>query len=45
MVDFLTAAGYLCESVFTYRDALQKIEYHSYDCIVLGYYVAGWFGP
>jgi DNA-binding response OmpR family regulator len=35
IVDFLSAAGYLCESVFTYKDALAKIEDHSYDCIIL----------
>jgi DNA-binding response OmpR family regulator len=35
MVDFLTAAGYLCESVSSYREGLEKIEYHNYDCIVL----------
>ncbi|MEO8172688.1 MAG: response regulator transcription factor [Sediminibacterium sp.] len=44
MVDFLTSAGYLCESVFTYPDALQKIEYYSYDCIVLDIMLPGGSG-
>lgn len=44
IVDFLSAAGYLCESVFTYRDALEKIEYHSYDCIVLDIMLPGGSG-
>ena len=35
MVDFLTAAGYLCESVSTYMAALEKIELYDYDCIIL----------
>lgn len=35
MVDFLTGAGYLCESVATYSDALEKIELYDYDCIIL----------
>lgn len=44
IVDFLTAAGYLCEPVFTYRDALEKIEYHNYDCIVLDIMLPGGSG-
>ncbi|MBY0482910.1 MAG: response regulator transcription factor [Chitinophagaceae bacterium] len=35
MVDFLTSAGYLCESVATHSDALEKIELYDYDCIIL----------
>ena len=35
IVDFLTAAGYLCEPVFNYRQAMEKIELYDYDCIVL----------
>ncbi len=44
MVDFLSAAGYLCESVFTYKDALEKIEYFTYDCIVLDIMLPGGSG-
>ncbi len=35
IVDFLTAAGYLCESVSNYREAVEKIEVYDYDCIIL----------
>ncbi len=44
MVDFLTAAGYLCESVTTYRDALEKIAYFTYDCIILDIMLPGGSG-
>jgi DNA-binding response OmpR family regulator len=44
MVEFLTAAGYLCESAFTYQAALEKIDYHSYDCIVLDIMLPGGSG-
>ncbi|TAJ47392.1 MAG: response regulator transcription factor [Chitinophagaceae bacterium] len=44
MVEFLTAAGYLCESVFSYKAALEKIDYHSYDCIVLDIMLPGGSG-
>lgn len=44
MVEFLTAAGYLCESVFNYKGALEKIDYHSYDCIVLDIMLPGGSG-
>ena len=44
IVDFLSAAGYLCESVFTYREAIQKIDYHSYDCIILDIMLPGGSG-
>lgn len=44
IVDFLTAAGYLCESVFSYKEALEKIDYHSYDCIVLDIMLPGGSG-
>lgn len=40
----MSAAGYLCESVLTYRDALEKIDYHSYDCIVLDIMLPGGSG-
>ncbi len=44
MVDFLTAAGYVCESVYTYQEALIKIDYHSYDCVVLDIMLPGGSG-
>ncbi len=44
IVDFLSAAGYLCESVFTYREAILKIDYHSYDCIILDIMLPGGSG-
>ncbi len=44
MVEFLTTAGYLCESVFSYIAALEKIDYHSYDCIVLDIMLPGGSG-
>lgn len=44
MVDFLTAAGYLCEAVSSYREGLGKIEYHNYDCIVLDIMLPGGSG-
>ncbi len=44
IVEFLSAAGYLCESVNTYQQALEKIEYHTYDCIVLDIMLPGGSG-
>ncbi len=41
MVTYLTSQGYLCESVFNYRDALEKIDLHEYDCIVLDIMLPG----
>jgi DNA-binding response OmpR family regulator len=35
MVDYLTAQQYLVEAVGNYENALEKIEYYHYDCIVL----------
>jgi DNA-binding response OmpR family regulator len=35
MVDYLTAQQYLVEAVGNYDNALEKIEYYHYDCIVL----------
>lgn len=44
IVDFLSAAGYLCESAVNYQQALEKIEYHTYDCIVLDLMLPGGSG-
>jgi DNA-binding response OmpR family regulator len=44
MTDFLTAAGYLCESAATYKEALAKIEDYSYDCIILDIMLPGGTG-
>ncbi len=35
MVDYLSSQQYLCESVSNYKDAIEKTELYSYDCIVL----------
>lgn len=35
IVNYLNGQGYLCESVTTFRDALDKIEVYDYDCLVL----------
>ena len=44
MVDFLSSAGYLCETVFNYTDAVTKIDYHEYDCIILDIMLPGGSG-
>ena len=44
IVDFLSATGYLCESVFSYADAVNKIDYHDYDCIILDIMLPGGSG-
>jgi DNA-binding response OmpR family regulator len=41
MVDYLVQQQYLCESVGTYPDALEKIERYHYDCIVLDIMLPG----
>jgi DNA-binding response OmpR family regulator len=35
VVAFLEGSGYLIEWAATYKEALDKIDYHEYDCIVL----------
>jgi DNA-binding response OmpR family regulator len=44
IVDFLSASGYLCESASTYQEAVQKIDYHEYDCIILDIMLPGGSG-
>lgn len=44
MVEFLSSAGYLCESVFTFQQAIEKIETHTYDCIILDIMLPGGSG-
>lgn len=44
MVEYLSAAGYLCEAVFNYPDAMDKIEVYDYDCIVLDLMLPGGSG-
>ncbi len=35
MVEYLSSQQYLCESVSSYRSALEKTDLYQYDCIVL----------
>ena len=35
ITEYLTNLHYTCESVSTYRDAMEKIDRYQYDCIVL----------
>ena len=44
MVEFLSASGYLCESVLNFKDAVEKIEVYDYDCIVLDIMLPGGSG-
>ncbi|MBY0348078.1 MAG: response regulator transcription factor [Hydrotalea flava] len=44
MTGFLTAAGYLCETVTNYNDAIEKIDLYEYDCIVLDIMLPGGSG-
>lgn len=44
IVDFLSAAGYLCETASTYHEAIEKIDYHEYDCIILDIMLPGGSG-
>ncbi len=41
ITDYLTNQHYICESVFNYQDALEKIECYEYDCIVLDLMLPG----
>ncbi len=44
IVEYLAAADYICEPVYTYKDALEKIEGHDYDCIILDIMLPGGSG-
>lgn len=44
MVTYLSGSGYICESVSNYGDALEKIDHHTYDCIVLDIMLPGGSG-
>ncbi len=44
MGEFLTASGYLCESALNFRDAVEKLENHDYDCVVLDIMLPGGSG-
>ena len=35
VVDYLNDEGHLCEAVYNYADADEKIDLHDYDCIVV----------
>jgi DNA-binding response OmpR family regulator len=41
MVDYLQGQQYLVEAVANYKDALEKIECHQYDCIVMDLMLPG----
>jgi DNA-binding response OmpR family regulator len=41
IVAYLTAADYICEPVYTYKDAMEKIEGYDYDCIILDIMLPG----
>ena len=41
MVDYLSSQQYLCESVSTFREAMDKIGLYEYDCIVLDIMLPG----
>ncbi|AFD06171.1 response regulator transcription factor [Solitalea canadensis] len=42
--EFLTSQFYLCETVTNYHDALEKINFYEYDCIVLDINLPGGSG-
>jgi DNA-binding response OmpR family regulator len=44
MTGFLTAAGFLCETVTNFNDAIEKIDLYEYDCIVLDIMLPGGSG-
>jgi len=44
MVTYLSGSGYICESASTYNDALERIDHHTYDCIVLDIMLPGGSG-
>jgi DNA-binding response OmpR family regulator len=44
MVEYLGAADYICEPVYTYKEALEKIEGYDYDCIILDIMLPGGSG-
>ncbi|MFZ4739705.1 MAG: response regulator transcription factor [Bacteroidales bacterium] len=35
IVDYLHEEGHICEAVYTYNNAIEKIEIYDYDCIVV----------
>lgn len=44
LCEFLSTEGYLCQSAYTYQQALEKIDCHEYDCIVLDIMLPGGSG-
>lgn len=44
MAAYLSAADYVCETAYTYHEALEKMEVHEYDCIVLDIMLPGGSG-
>lgn len=41
IVTFLSSEKYLCEQVFTFNDAIEKIRLYEYDCILLDLMLPG----
>lgn len=44
IVSYLAREDYLCEQVFTFREAMMKVEVHEYDCILLDLMLPGGSG-
>ncbi len=41
IVTFLSSEKYLCEQAFTFNDAIEKIRFYEYDCILLDLMLPG----
>jgi DNA-binding response OmpR family regulator len=35
VVEYLQEEGHICEAVFNFEDAIEKIEFYDYDCVVV----------
>ena len=35
VIEYLTVEGYLCEAVYLFSDAIEKIELYQYDCLLV----------
>ena len=34
VIEYLTGEGHLCEAVYLFSDAIEKIELYQYDCLL-----------